>query len=265
MRAFSVGRVVKSEHPDYVAGDCVTGLFGWQRHACVKGEAIDRKVMETDLPSSLALGLLGLNGITAYLCLTQVCEPKPGETVVVSTAAGAVGSAAGQIAKSLGCRTIGIAGGAEKARLCLEDYHYDAAIDYRNDPVLDSLRDMAPDKIDCYFDNTCGPISDAVMQHLAIGARIAICGTAAITDWDPIPMGPRVHRQLLVARARIQGFLIFDHKDQEQGARDRLADMIRGDQITYREHVLEGADAARGAIGMLYRGENKGKLLVRPD
>ncbi|ABV94716.1 hypothetical protein Dshi_2983 [Dinoroseobacter shibae DFL 12 = DSM 16493] len=262
MRAFAVGDVLASRHAGYAEGDVVEGLFGWQTHACLSGDAIARKVTETDLPRSYALGILGLNGTTAYFGLRETCAARAGDTVVVSTAAGAVGSAVGQIARLMGCRTVGIAGGPEKTALCTQAFGYDAAIDYKAQDVGAALADACPDGVDCYFDNTCGPISDAVMGHLAQGARITICGTAAITEWDPIPSGPRVHRQLLVARARMQGFLIFDYRDRLAEARAALADWLRAGQITTREHILKGPEAAPGAISMLYRGENTGKLLI---
>lgn len=190
MRAFAVGDVLASRHAGYAEGDVVEGLFGWQTHACLSGDAIARKVTETDLPRSYALGILGLNGTTAYFGLRETCAARAGDTVVVSTAAGAVGSAVGQIARLMGCRTVGIAGGPEKTALCTQAFGYDAAIDYKAQDVGAALADACPDGVDCYFDNTCGPISDAVMGHLAQGARITICGTAAITEWDPIPSGP---------------------------------------------------------------------------
>ncbi len=265
MRAFAVGDVVASRHPDYVEGETVSGMFGWQRFAVSDGGDVDRKVEERDLPSSLALGVLGLNGVTAYFGLLESCAPKEGETVVVSTAAGAVGSAVGQIAKIKGCRTVGITSSREKVALCREKFGYDAVINYREVDVGQALASACPDGVDCYFDNTCGTISDAVMTRLARGARITVCGTAAVTDWDPIPTGPRVHRQLLVARARMQGFLVLDYKDRYSEAISILADWVRDGWLAHNEHVLEGAEAARGAIAMLYEGRNTGKLLVRVD
>lgn len=262
MRSFAVGEVIASRHPGYAEGDVVEGLLGWQTHVVTDGSNIGRKVTETDLPRSYALGIMGLNGTTAYFGLLESCAAKAGDTVVVSTAAGAVGSAVGQIAKVIGCRTVGIAGGPEKTRQCLEEFGYDAAIDYKSEDVAQALATACPDGVDCYFDNTCGPISDAVMTKLAQGARITICGTAAITEWDPLPVGPRVHRQLLVARARMQGFLIFDYKDRLAEAHTALAGWLREGRITVREHVLKGPEAAMGAIGMLYRGENTGKLIL---
>jgi NADPH-dependent curcumin reductase CurA len=266
MRSFAVGEVVASRHPDYAESETVTGLFGWQRYAVSDGSNVTRKVEETDLPPSLAIGILGLNGVTAYFGLLDVCAPKAGETVVVSTAAGAVGSAVGQIAKIKGCRTVGIAGGPEKVERCLTEFGFDAALDYKaEDDLAAALRAACPDGVDAYFDNTCGPISDAVTPNLAQGARIAICGTASITDWDPWPVGPRVHRHLLVKRARIQGFLIFDYADRYGEAVAELATWIRDGRLKYREDVLDGLGQAPGAIQKLYRGENQGKLLIKVD
>ncbi|MEM9062237.1 MAG: NADP-dependent oxidoreductase [Pseudomonadota bacterium] len=265
MRSFAVGRVVASRNADYAEDDLVHGMLGWQRYAISDGSNIDRKVADSGLSPSLALGVLGLNGVTAYYGLLDVCDPKPGETVVVSTAAGAVGAAVGQIAKIKGARTVGITSSPEKMALCREKFGYDAVISYRDQDVAEALAEAAPDGVHCYFDNTCGPISDAVMTKLALGARICICGTASLTDWNPIPVGPRVHRQLLVARARMQGFLVLDYQDRFGGAIDALSGWIRDGRLNFEEHILEGADAAPGAIDMLYRGQNSGKLLIRVD
>ena len=260
-----MGQVVASRHAGYAEGETVSGMFGWQRYAISDGSDVDRKVTETDLSPSLALGVLGLNGVTAYFGLLEVCDPQPGETVVVSTAAGSVGSAVGQIARIKGARTVGITSSAEKMAQCREQFGYDAVINYREENVAETIRAVAPDGVNCYFDNTCGPISDAVMTNLALGARITICGTASLTDWDPIPMGPRVHRQLLVARARMQGFLVLDYKPRYGEAVARLADWIREGRLSHKEHILDGAAAAPEAINMLYEGQNTGKLLIRVD
>lgn len=265
MRSLAVGKVVASEHPGYVRGETVTGMLGWQRYAVSDGSNIDRKVTETDLSPSLTLGVMGVNGVTAYFGLLDICDPQPDETVVVSTAAGAVGSAVGQIAKIRGCRTIGITSSEEKMTLCREQFGYDEVINYREEDVYQAIKDTCPDGVNCYFDNTCGPISDAVMTNLAIGARITVCGTAAFTDWDPIPVGPRVNRQILVARARMQGLLVFDYQDRYGEAYGALASWIREGKLAHQEHILDGADAAPGAVAMLYRGENTGKLLIKVD
>lgn len=266
MRAIAVGEVIESRHPDYTVGDRVCGTFGWQLYAVSDGEDVMRKLGADEARPSLALGVLGLNGLTAYFGLLDLCDPQPGETVVVSTAAGAVGSCVGQIAKIKGCRTVGIAGGPDKVARCLDEFRYDAAIDYRNTPDLGAeLSAACPDGVNVYFDNTCGPISDAVFERLALHARITICGTASLQEWEPIPTGPRVHRQLLVARARMSGFLIHDYKDRIGEAVAQLSAWIAAGDLVSREHVLDGIDHAPGAIGMLYRGENTGKLLIRLD
>lgn len=266
MRSFAVGEIVASRHKDYQEGERVVGMFGWQRFAVSDGSDVMRKVSEADVPMSLSLGVLGLNGITAYFGLLDVCAPQAGETVVVSTAAGAVGSVVGQIAKIKGCRTVGIAGGPEKVAHCQEAFGYDAAIDYKSERDLDQqVVETCPDGIDVYFDNTCGPISDAVLRHISVGARIAICGTAAIADWDPWPDGPRVHRHLLVKRARMQGFVIFDYADRYQEAVEQLTEWVRSGGMMFREHILDGMEHAPSAIELLYRGENKGKLLIKVD
>lgn len=266
MRAIAVGEVIESRHPGYTVGDWVCGTFGWQHYAVSDGENVMRKLGTDEAKPSLALGVLGLNGLTAYFGLLDICDPQPGETVVVSTAAGAVGSCVGQIAKIKGCRTVGIAGGPDKVARCLDEFGYDAAIDYRNtDDLGAALSAACPDGVNVYFDNTCGPISDAVFERLALHARITICGTASLQEWEPIPLGPRVHRQLLVARARMTGFLIHDFKDRIGEAVAQLSAWIDAGDLVSREHVLDGIDHAPGAIEMLYRGENTGKLLIRLD
>lgn len=263
MRSFTVGRVVASRDPQFSPGDFVTGLFGWQDYATVDGSEVQRRITDTDIPVSTALGVLGINGLTAYFALLELGQPKANETVVVSTAAGAVGSCVGQIAKIQGCRTVGIAGGPEKVALCRNEFGYDAAIDYRAGDLEAKIAEACPNGIDVYFDNTAGEISDAVMKRLAVGARVIICGTASISSWDPAPLGPRVERHLLVKRARMQGFLIFDYVDRYPEGLKMLADWIRAGLIHYREDILEGIEQAPGAIAGLYRGENLGKRLIR--
>lgn len=263
MRSFTVGRVVQSRHPDYPEGTVVMGMLGWQEYALTDGQPIRRKVLETDLPLSLALGVLGLNGMTAYFGLKTVGEPRSGDTVVVSTAAGAVGSIVGQLAKLQGCRTVGIAGGETKRRLCLDEFGYDAAIDYRSPGLDNAVREACPDGVDVYYDNTSGAVSDAVIQHINHGARIVICGTAAFSSWDPWPQGPRVERHLLNKAARMQGFLAFDHEAHYEDAIAHLAPLVRSGKLHYREEILDGLEAAPGSIADLYEGKNLGKRLIR--
>ncbi len=263
MRSLAVGEVVESDCPNYAVGEVVTGWFGWQELAAITPAEVIRRVRETDLPLSLALGVLGINGVTAHLALTRIGRPQPGDTVLVSTAAGSVGSAVGQIARRLGCRTVGVAGGPDKAAQCREQFSYDAAIDYKAGELGPAIARACPDGVNVYFDNTSGSISDAVYPRLAIGARVVICGTAAITSWDPWPSGPRIERHLLVKRASAQGFVIFDHAASWDTSVDELASWVRSGQLTYAEHVLDGLEACPDALASLYRGENTGKLVVR--
>jgi NADPH-dependent curcumin reductase CurA len=264
MRAFSVGEVRASNNPDYAVGDKVMGIFGWQDYAAVKAPQILRKVLETDLPLSLSLGVLGLNGLTAYFGVHEVLHPKAGDTVVVSTAAGGVGSAAGQVAKISGCRVVGITGGPEKVRQCLEEFGYDAAIDYKATSDLDgALAAACPKGIDAFFDNTSGAIHDAVLRQINLHGRIAICGTASYASWDPWNSGPRPERILLVKRATMQGFLTTDFAAKYEEAVRNLADWIRAGKLKYREDIHEGLESAPASIKKLYSGENQGKLVIR--
>jgi hypothetical protein len=263
MRALAVGEVEESRAAEYRPGDVVMGWFGWQSYADARPSAVVRQVRETDLPRSLALGVLGINGVTAMIGLDLIGQPRPGDIVLVSTAAGAVGSAVGQIAKLRGCRTIGITGGGAKTALCRDRFGYDAAIDYRAHDIGASLAEACPAGVNVYFDNTAGAISDAVYPHLAVGARVVICGTASIPTWDPWPAGPRLERHLLVKRARAQGFVVFDHLERWEACVAMLADWVRGGDLHYQEDILDGLDACPDALAGLYRGENAGKRLIR--
>ena len=264
MRAFSVGTVMESLHADYRVGDKVMGIFGWQDYAAVNPPQVMRKVRESDLPLSLSLGVLGLNGLTAYFGLLDVCQPRAGETIVISTAAGAVGSAAGQIAKLKGCKVVGVTGGPDKVALCLEEFGFDAAIDYKAvDNFDEALSRACPNGIDAYFDNTSGLIHDAVMRLINVHARIAICGTASYASWSPWNVGPRPERHLLVKRATMRGFLTTDFAARYEEAIEHLAGWIRTGQLKYREQVLDSIEAAPGSIAQLYSGHNSGKLIIR--
>jgi NADPH-dependent curcumin reductase len=263
MRSFAAGQVVVSHDPAWPVGTQVTGLFGWQDYAVLDGAAIQRRVIEDDLPLSTSLGVLGINGVTAHYGLLQIGQPRAGETVVVSTAAGAVGSAVGQIARLTGCRTVGITGGEAKRRLCLERFGFAAVVDYKAPDFVQRLAEACGAGVDVYFDNTAGSISDAVMTQLKVGARVVICGTAAVSNWNPAPQGPRVERHLLVKRARMQGFVIFDHPEYHEQARTDLAAWVRSGQLQYVEEVLDGIEHAPDAIAGLYRGDNLGKRLIR--
>lgn len=263
MRSLAAGEIVESKHPDFPVGTLLSGWFGWQEQCVATPDAVVRKIPEADLPLSLSLGILGINGVTAHLALTTIGQPVAGETVVVSTAAGAVGSAVGQIANLLGCRTIGIAGGLRKCNQCVDEFGFEAAIDYKQSGLEDSIRAVSPHGVDVYFDNVAGPISDAVYPNLALNARIIVCGTASVPTWQPWPSGPRIERHLLTKRARMQGFVIFDHDAEYLASVAQLATWVREGKLHYREDILKGIEACPGALAGLYRGENEGKRLIR--
>jgi len=263
MRAIAAGRIVASNNPKYPVGTAVSGWFGWQDVAAATEAEVIRVIKEDDLPLSLSLGILGLTGMAAYLGLTCAGAPVAGDTVVVSTAAGAVGSVVGQVAKLLGCRAVGITGSEAKVRLCLDEFGYDAAFSYRDDDLAARTAEACRGGVNVYFDNTAGSISDAVRAHLAIGARIVICGTASVSSWSPPPTGPRIERDLLTKRARMQGFLAFDHRDKYESTVEQLALWIRQGKLAWREDVLSGIESCPDAIAGLYRGENLGKRVIR--
>ncbi|MGH8786114.1 MAG: NADP-dependent oxidoreductase [Cupriavidus necator] len=263
MRSFTAGRIDCSNHSDFPVGTLVTGMFGWQDYAVTDVSAIQHVVQDRDLPLSASLGVMGINGVTAHYGLLEIGKPRPGNTVVVSTAAGAVGSCVGQIAKLKGCHTVGITGGAGKVQQCLNTFGFDAAVDYKAGDFESQLARACSGGVDIYYDNTAGAISDQVMKYLKPGARVIVCGTASIANWDPIPQGPRVERHLLVKRASMQGFVIFDHPEHYPVARQALGQWIREGQLRYVEDILEGIEQAPDAIAGLYRGENNGKRLIR--
>jgi len=266
MKSYAVGRIVASRHAAWREGDLVTGLFGWQEWAVVDASVIERKLDPAtlgDLPLSAALGVLGLNGVTAYFGLLEVGQPRPGQTVVVSSAAGSVGACVGQIARIAGCRTVGIAGGPAKVALCKERFGFDAAVDYKSPDFVNALKAACPQGVDIYFDNTSGAITDAVVAMLNVRARVVICGTVAHTVWEPPPLGPRVERQLMITRSRMEGFIAPDYQHRWDEAYRRLSTWLREGRIVSVEEVLEGLEAAPGSVAGMYRGENMGKRVIR--
>jgi NADPH-dependent curcumin reductase CurA len=254
----SVGEVVESNDGRFSPGDRVVGQLGWQEYAVARGGSL-RLVPPEVQPPTLALHALGATGLTAYFGLYDVGEPRAGDTVVVSGAAGGVGQIAGQLAKLAGCRAIGIAGGPEKARELTDYYDYDLGIDYKNDDVADALRG---EKVDVYFDNVGGELSQAVHRRLVVGARIVICGQ--ISQYNNQRPQPAFHPGLLIVyRARMQGFLINDFAPRFGEAIPRLARWLATGQLKWREDVTDGLEnAPRAFIGML-NGANRGKALVK--
>ncbi len=257
-----VGEVVASEDLRFGPGDEVVGQLGWQDYAVARGGSI-RKVDTRLAPPQAYLHVLGTTGLTAYFGLFDVAQPKPGDTVVVSGAAGAVGQIAGQLAKIAGCRAVGIAGGPEKVAELTELYGYDAGIDYKADDVNAALKEACPHGVDVYFDNVGGAISETVFRRLALGARIAICGQISQYNLAEPELAPRNLGFLIVFRARMQGFLVSDYVHRFGEGLERLGRWLAEGRIRYREDVTEGLENAPGAfIGML-NGANRGKTLVK--
>ena len=264
MRAGGVGRVTASEHPGFAVGDEVVGVFGVQEYAVSGGQGV-MKIDTSLAPPVTYLGALGMTGFTAYFGLLDTGKLKPGETVVVSGAAGAVGSVAGQIAKIKGCRVIGIAGGPQKCRWLTEELGFDAAIDYRAGNVRKALRGHVPDGVDVYFDNVGGEILDDVLTCLARGARIVICG--AISQYNETQIrGPANYIMLLVARASMTGMLVFDYADRYPEAMAEMAGWYKAGRLVAREQVVHGGvDAFPATLLMLFDGVNTGKLVLALD
>jgi NADPH-dependent curcumin reductase CurA len=254
----SIGEVVESNDARFTPGDCVVGQLGWQEYAVARGGSL-RKLPPGLQPPTLALHALGATGMTAYFGLFDVGKPRPGDTVVVSGAAGAVGQIAGQLASLAGCRTVGIAGGPEKARDLRELYGYEAAIDYKAGEVSDALHQ---ERVDLYFDNVGGEISQAVHRRLNVGARIVICGQ--ISQYNEAHPRPTFHPGLLIVyRARMEGFLISDYAHRFDEATTRLAQWVAAGELHWKEDVTDGLEnAPRAFVGML-NGANRGKALVK--
>jgi len=261
MRAGGVGQVITSRHPGFAAGDHVYGAFGVQEVACSDGAGVS-KIDPTLAPVQTYLGALGMPGLTAYFGLLDVGRLQEGDTVVVSGAAGAVGSVAGQIAKLKGCRTIGIAGGEDKCRWLTDELGFDAAIDYKAETVAVALREHAPDRVDLFFDNVGGEILDAVLTRLARGARIVICG--AISQYNAEqPRGPANYLALLVSRASMTGMVVFDYVSRYPEAIAQLAGWLRDGRLVSREQIVDGGvPAFPDALLKLFAGENTGKLVL---
>ncbi len=261
MRAGGLGRVVASRHPDFKAGDHVVGTFGVQDYAISDGRGVIRVAGEL-VPLVLHLSALGMPGMTAYFGLLEIGRPVAGETVVVSSAAGAVGQVVGQIARIKGCRVVGIAGGAEKCRFIVEELGFDAAVDYKNEDVRAGLRERCPDRVDVYFDNVGGEILDIVLTRLARHARIVLCGSISQYNNEGPARGPSNYMALLVERARMEGFLVFDYAQRYAEAAQEMAGWIAEGRLKSVEHVVDGMEHFPDTLLQLYRGENFGKLIL---
>ncbi|HVN03793.1 MAG TPA: NADP-dependent oxidoreductase [Bryobacteraceae bacterium] len=262
MRAGGIGRVVASNDPSLAAGDVVVGMTGVQDYAI--GPATEFTKIDPRLaPLPRFLGALGMPGLTAYFGLLDIGKPQPGETVVVSAAAGAVGAVVGQIAKIKGCRAVGIAGGPKKCRHIVEELGYDAAIDYKNEDVREALAKHCPKGIDVYFDNVGGDILDAVLALLARRARVIICGAISQYNHPESIQGPRNYLSLLVNHALMEGFVVFYYRDRYPEGMQALAGWMLAGKLKAREDVVEGLETFPETMQKLFRGENFGKLVLQ--
>jgi NADPH-dependent curcumin reductase CurA len=265
MTGGTVGEVVKSNHPDYRAGDIVEDRLGWQEYAIAPGPAL-RKVDPKLAPISTANGVLGMPGMTAYFGLYEIGQPKPGDTVVVSAASGAVGQLVGQLARFAGCRAVGIAGGARKCAFVKDTLGFDAVVDYKAEKDLAAaVKAACPNGVDVYFDNVGGPVSDAVLAHLNFYARVALCGS--ISQYNTADPGPRFLGTFVGKRVRAQGFIVWDFNQRYGPAMARMGEWVRSGRLKYKEDIVEGLHNAPKAFVGLLRGDNFGKLQVRlgPD
>ncbi len=260
MRAFAIGHVVESRHRRFTLGDTVSGLFGVQRYALSNGEGVN-KVDAGVAPVTAHLGAVGISGLTAYFGLLDVGRPEPGQTVLVSGAAGSVGSIVGQIAKIKGCRAVGIAGGQQKCRWLVEEVGFDAAIDYKTADLRAELKTHAPEGVDVFFDNVGGATLEAALNRLARSARVVLCG--AVSQYNDTPRGPANYMQLLVARASMTGFVIFDYQERYSEGIAQLAKWLNTGQLQSHEHIVQGdiADFPETLL-KLFDGENTGKLIL---
>ena len=261
--AGAVGEVVESNDPRFAPGDIAEGLLGWQEYAAAPAKAL-RKIDPAKDSISTALYVLGMPGLTAYFGLLEICRPQPGETVVISGAAGAVGSVVGQIAKIKRCRAIGVAGSDEKVAFIKNELGFDGGFNYKTTKdYYARLKELCPTGIDIYFDNVGGRITDEVMRQITTRARIAICGQMSQYNLTEPEMGPRWLSQLIVKQARMEGFLVYQFSDRYEAALQQLSTWLHQGKIRYRESVVEGIEnAPKAFIGML-QGRNVGKQLVK--
>ncbi|WP_120006896.1 NADP-dependent oxidoreductase [Teichococcus vastitatis] len=260
MEGECVGEVVESRHPGFTAGDWVRGARGWQQWSAAHGSTLVKLPRQVGVSPSAYLGVLGMPGTTAWIGTTEILQPRPGECFVVSAASGAVGGVAGQIAKHMGARVVGIAGGAEKCRFVTGELGFDACVDHRGD-LATALDEACPSGIDCYFENVGGAVQAAVFPRLREFGRIAFCGMVAEYNQIPAPPGPNL-MALVRKRLRLQGFLVNDHPRAWKQWGETGATLLRDGRLRFREDVVQGLENAPEAFAGLLEGRNFGKLVV---
>ena len=259
----TVGQVVESNAPDYRPGDYAVGYWGWQEYAAASTGGLMK--LNPDLaPISTALGVLGMPGMTAYFGFLELCQPKAGETVVVSGAAGAVGSAVGQIARIKGCHVVGIAGGEEKVRHIVNDLGFDAALDYKStDDYAGKLGELCPRGIDCYFDNVGGRITDDVFRVMNVFGRVSVCGQISMYNQEKPEPGPRVLPLVLTKQLRVEGFIVTRFMPRFREGAMQMGTWLKEGKLKYREQVVDGFENIPHAFIAMLQGQNIGKMLVR--
>ncbi len=264
VRGGGAGVVVESKNPAYTPGDLVFGMIGWQDYCVTSSkDALPMNVIPPGVPLTAALSVLGVTGITAYFGLLDIGQPREGDTVVISGAAGATGSVAGQIAKIKGCRVIGIAGSPEKCRWVTGDLGFDACINYKTEEVAARLKQTCPKGIDVYFDNVGGDILNAVLAQIAPRARIVLCGAISMYNATDLPPGPSNYVSLIIHRARMEGFIVMDFLPRFPEAFMQISQWLGEGKIKYKVDVVHGLEQAPTAINRLFTGANTGKLLVQ--
>lgn len=266
MRSFNVAQVVRSENPDLPVGALVQGFYNWEEYAVVSpADRMPAKRLGSAITPEMALGVLGGSSVTAYWGLLDIGQPKEGETVVVSGAAGATGSIAAQIARIKGCRVIGIAGGEEKCRWLIDECRLDGAIDYKNESVNDRLKELCPDGIDVFYDNVAGSILEAAINSIANYGRIVLCGAISISNSKAprVGTGPGNLVNLIIRRVRMQGFIALDYIKRQDEAVEKLAVWALADELAFRNDIQEGFDAIPATFMRLFEGKNQGKQLLR--
>jgi NADPH-dependent curcumin reductase CurA len=261
MCGHTVSQVVESRHPGFRNGDIVTGYDGWQQYGVSNAKDL-RAIDPKTVPITTAISVLGMPGMTAYVGLLDIGQPKPGETVVVSAASGAVGSIVGQLAKIKECRAIGVAGSPAKCSYVVDELGFDACINYKTDDLVPALRAACPKGIDIYFDNVGGAVLAAALRALNRGARIPLCGMISEYNATTNPAGPNL-RPLLVHRAMIKGFIVSDHFDRFPAFLQECTPLVASGRLKHREHIVDGLEAAPSALIGLFEGRNFGKLIVK--
>ncbi|HHI88868.1 MAG TPA: NADP-dependent oxidoreductase [Hellea balneolensis] len=265
MRGETISTVVSSNHPDFAPGDRIKHFGGWQAFSLAKGEdaqKLDPRISPPALSPSLGLGALGMPGLTAYAGFACMAEPKPGDTVLVSAASGAVGSMVGQLARLNGCRVIGMAGQKRKIDWLIEKAGLDTCFNYRDEEAGDAIRRLCPNGVDIYFDNVGGQLLERAMENLAIGARVILCGLMAQYNTDTPPPGPNPGL-IIRARAIVRGLVVYDHFDKMTEFLDRVIPLVQSGQIKTLEDITDGLENAPEAFCRLMRGENFGKTIIR--